>query len=133
MDEPFSRLGSFRLVLSLMNVLEWKEQCQAQYPIHILSIVDRYVLICLTITSSFARPASSKKDPKAQEMQKMKVWKRTIAKISMSLTHLRAFHCALCILDKLAARGETLLPAGSRSCTDPQPPALAARCHPHRS
>ena len=80
MDEPFSRLGSFRLVLSLMKVLEWKNVRQAQYPIYTFSIVDWYILVSSTITSSFARPASSRKDPKAQEMQKMKVWNKTITK-----------------------------------------------------
>ena len=26
MEEPFSRLGSFKLVLSLMKVLKWKDE-----------------------------------------------------------------------------------------------------------
>ena len=38
MDEPFSRSGSFRLVLSLMKVLEWKVQCQAHFMFPVLSI-----------------------------------------------------------------------------------------------
>ena len=42
-EVPFSRFGSLRLVLSLMNV------------------------------SSFSRPGSSRNEPKAQAMQKMKV------------------------------------------------------------
>ena len=72
MVEPFSRSGSLRLVLSLMKVYKKKRTV-------VTSIFPFFYQI--TQTSSFARPASSRKDPKAQEMQKMKVWIRNLAKV----------------------------------------------------